>query len=142
MNITELDPTHEEVLRAFRKREWAIADHQHFGEAGADFNKRSFTLVAHEGQDITGYVTCIVDMGVMYVDSIIVGEAYQKRGIGQALMKAAEDKGRQMGAHKAWLETGAAWDARKLYDLLGYAVVANLAKHYGGADYVIYEKLL
>jgi ribosomal protein S18 acetylase RimI-like enzyme len=130
----------EVLLVSFRKEEWPRADREHFGDREIQLEKKSFKLVALLGEKIMGYVACTLDMGVLYIDSLIVGHEYQRQGVGSALMRAAEAQGKAMGAHKAWLETGIAWNARMLYDQMGYTVVVILRNHYGNEDYVLYEK--
>jgi hypothetical protein len=45
-----------------------------------------------------------------------------------------------MGAHKAWLETGADWKAKDFYESKGYQIRANLNNYYAHQDFVLMDK--
>lgn len=142
MDIRPLATDEAAALSAFKDREWPAADLAHFGTLEMDFEKHPFTLVAREGDAIAGYVKATLDMGALYIDGILVAAGYQGRGIGKRLMDAAEQEGRRRGAHKVWLQTGADWDARFLYERLGYERTGILKEQYARKDFLIYEKFL
>ena len=71
---------------------WARADKEHYGEPLPDFTKHAYTFVAKEGKDIFGYITIKIELGVVCVDSLIVGHNVQRQGIGTKLIKKAEEK--------------------------------------------------
>lgn len=60
------------------------------------------------------------------VDTLVVDEAFRRRGVGQALMAAAEDWARQNGAEYTELNV---WvfnqPAIRLYEELGYGVISQ-----------------
>ena len=140
INITLLDETKTDSLKKFGAQEWPGADREHFGDKQVDFTKPEFTLVAHDGTTVVGYIKCIFDMGVLYLDSIIVAEKYRGQGIATRLVTAAEDKGKIMGAHKIKLETGSDWKARGFYEKLGFKVRARLDNYYAHQDFVLMDK--
>jgi ribosomal protein S18 acetylase RimI-like enzyme len=89
---------------------------------------------------MVGYIKCILDMGVLHLDSIIIAEKYRGQGIAKQLMMVAQERGKAMGAHKFWLETGSTWKARGFYEKLGFQVRANLNNYYAHQDFVLMDK--
>lgn len=138
--ITLLDETEIPSLKKFGAQEWPGADHEHFGDQQLDFAKPEFTFVARDGNSVVGYIKFILDMGVIHLDSIIVAEKYRGQGIAKRLVIAAQEKGKAMGAHKIWLETGSNWKSRGFYEKLGFQVRAHLNNYYANHDYVLMDK--
>ncbi len=65
---------------------------------------------------------------------------WQYRTTYKQLLEQAEREAKKLGAHKIWLETGAEWSARKLYDSLGYVERGILKNFYGHKDFIIFDK--
>ncbi len=81
-------------------------------------------------------------MGVALMESLIVGKDYRGSGLATKLVALAEEHARSLGAHKIKLETGVDWQARKLYEKLGYEVRASLPNYYAHNDFVLMDKEL
>lgn len=128
------------LLDSFKRKEWTEADKEHYGDESPDYSKHGFTLVAKEGEDIIGYLYFTVELGVAYIDSMIVGKAHRKQGVATQLMNEAEVIAKSQGAHKAWLVTGDDWGARTLYESLGYELRSTLPYYYRKRDFVILDK--
>ena len=47
-----------------------------------------------------------------------------------------------LGAHKVSLETGVNWEARKIYEKLGYKVRTHLPNDFGHQEFVLMDKEL
>ena len=131
----------DEEIRAFQKREWEPADMEHYGIIG-DWTETHKALKAFENNELVGILEIECKAGVIHIESVLVRHDKYQQGIGTALMKRAEEIAREYKIHKLYLDTGKNWAARKLYDKLGYSVVADLPNHYLHHDYVIYEKIL
>ncbi|MEM9604552.1 MAG: GNAT family N-acetyltransferase [Pseudomonadota bacterium] len=64
--------------------------------------------------------------GWLLIKTLWVDATQRGRGIGGALMDAAECEARARGCHAAWLDTSNP-DARRFYERRGYAVFGELA---------------
>lgn len=86
-------------------------------------------LVAREGAEIVGTTTVIVYTTPFWIkarlDEVVVDASARGAGVGETLVKAALEIGRQRGAQVAELQSGRA-DARKaahrLYERLGFRI--------------------
>ncbi len=130
------------ILKEFDKHEWFSADREHYGEQELDFTKHKFAFVAREEERMIGYISLTFDLGVVYMESLIVSEKYRGQGIAAKLVALAEEKGRSLGAHKIRLETGYDWKAKDFYEKLGYEVRAHLPNYYAHRDFVLMDKEL
>ncbi len=81
-------------------------------------------------------------MGTCEIESLIVGEKFRNKGIATQLVLKVEELCKEMKLHKIFLETGVNWEAKKLYEKLGYKVVCVLKNHYANKDFVLMEKLV
>lgn len=142
MHIRIASDKDEKQIKAFSLKEWPAVDVEHFGRNDVMFDKKKFTYIADEQREMMGYIIIETDMGVCYIDSIITGQSSRGRGVGTALMQAAEEKAIKEGCHKMFLVTGADWHAKNFYESLGYTKVAVLKNHYDGKDFVQMEKFL
>jgi ribosomal protein S18 acetylase RimI-like enzyme len=89
-----------------------------------------FVAVARNAEGAEGAVVGFVSVGESkhftgqldgYIGELVTAEAMEGRGVGRALMAAAEDWARQRGLSNLTLETGAAnVRARRFYEQLGY----------------------
>lgn len=93
-------------------------------------------LLALVGEQVVGYVhtllrerlpiPILVPVRFAVVDTLVVDEAFRRRGVGQALMSAAEAWARQNGAVNIELNV---WvfnqPAVRLYEELGYGVISQ-----------------
>jgi GNAT superfamily N-acetyltransferase len=141
MNITVLKNKTPEI-EEFNKKEWKIANKEHYGE-DVKWTKEKFRLVAYDSdKNILGDLGLEVEAGVAYVDSLIVGHKYQRKGVAKNLMKKAENIAREESCHKIYLKTGKSWDAKYLYLKLGYKITGELKRHNFKEDFVIFTKNL
>lgn len=129
-----------EALEQFKSKVWPSADREHYGERMPDFYKKEFTLVAIEGEEIVGYISVLIDSGVAQIEPLMVEP--RGKGIGSALILAAETKAKEIGVHKMWLETGSTWEAKKFYEKHGYVVRIILPNHTGGYEFVLMDKMI
>jgi len=86
-------------------------------------------LVARDGEEIVGTTTVIVYTTPFWIkarlDEVVVDDSARGRGVGEALVKAALDVGREKGAQVAELQSGrgpAREAAHRLYDRLGFRI--------------------
>lgn len=75
---------------------------------------------------IIGGITGSTSYGWLLVKTLWVQDSHNGKGYGTALMKAAENRGRQLGCHAAWLDTSNS-NAKSFYDKLGYSVFGMLS---------------
>ena len=117
-------------------------------DARAHQNQGEFRfLFAFEGSELRGYVcygpiACTQSSFDLYW--IAVSQQYRGHGLGSELMKLAEQKIRELGGTRVYVETaGRAQYAstRKFYEKIGYQAEACLKDFYSpGDDKIIYFK--
>lgn len=133
--------TKNKRVETFDKKEWAKADKEHYGKR-LNWQPKKYTLVAKEHGEICGTARFHTQSGVLYVSQIIVAENRRQSGIGGLLMKKIEGVAKKKRAHKIYFHTGKNWGAAKFYRKLGYRKTAELRRHYGKVDFVIFTKFL
>src|SRR6266849_7741297 len=86
-------------------------------------------LLARDGEQIVGTTTVIVYTTPFWIkarlDEVVVDESARGKGVGEALVKAALEIGRERGAQVAELQSGrgpAREAAHKLYVRLGFKI--------------------
>jgi GNAT superfamily N-acetyltransferase len=86
-------------------------------------------LIALEGDEIVGTTTVIVYTTPFWIkarlDEVVVDAAARGKGVGEALVRAALDIGRDRGAQVAELQSGrgeARRAAHRLYERLGFKI--------------------
>lgn len=86
-------------------------------------------LIAREGDEILGTTTVIVYTTPFWIkarlDEVVVDDAARGKGVGEALVKAALDIGRERGAQVAELQSGRGEPRRaahRLYERLGFQI--------------------
>ncbi len=104
--------------------------------------KKGILLVAETNDDIIGY-----SLGYMenksegHIVSIAVKKAYRNKGIGTILMTNIENELKSRGANLVKLEVSVDnYNARRLYEKLGYKNVKVLPKYYGNRDGILMIK--
>lgn len=86
----------------------------------------SFVLAARDPEEsLTGGLTASTSYGWLLIKTLWVDEGQRHNGIGRQLMHCAEQKGRSLGCHAAWLDTSSP-DALGFYEALGYEVFGQL----------------
>ncbi len=129
----EVDGLHADALpHLFRRPQGPMRSVEHVAELLADQN--TVILAAELEDELVGAVTVIVNTSPPYpmfvprswavIEDICVSSSHRRRGIGQALMRAAHDWARQRGVADIELTV---WefneDARAFYEALGYKTV-------------------
>jgi GNAT superfamily N-acetyltransferase len=86
-------------------------------------------LVAREGDEIVGTTTVIVYVTPFWIkarlDEVVVDEEARGKGVGEALVKAALEVGRNKGAQVVELQSGRGSNrdaAHRLYERLGFRI--------------------
>jgi ribosomal protein S18 acetylase RimI-like enzyme len=139
--IIKLVHNASERLSEFDRREWALANEEHYGRL-LDWQKSKYILEATEDAEVVGALFLDIEMGVAHVLSLIVSHDRRGLGIGKALLQEAESVARQRNAHKIYLETGKTWDAVPFYEASGYRITGELLDHYLHEDFVEMTKVL
>ena len=111
-----------------------------------DFNSRAFrydpTRFAFLSRDELGTLRAgligTLSWSWLYVEAVWVGEALRGRGMGRALMAAAEQHAREAGCHSAWLDT---FQARDFYLGLGYETFGVLNDYPPGQNRTFMRKV-
>ncbi|HUQ84810.1 MAG TPA: GNAT family N-acetyltransferase [Candidatus Limnocylindrales bacterium] len=131
-------------LKAFYKKEWEIADREHYGKpiAWEKWSLKEFTLEAQENDEIVGAVYFTITADVAYIDMLIVTKSHREKGLGKLLVKKAEGVAKKNGAHKIYLQTGKGWDAVSFYESLGYRITGELPNHCFHKDYIELSKFI
>lgn len=142
MKIEELNPSEREELSQFKSDNYPAIDKGHYGDPLPDFTQTEVTLLARDNGTIVGYLDMSVCLGVASLKSLMVGVEYQGKGFGRELVQNAEEKARNLNAHKITVETGLGWKAKQFYEKLGYAVRAILPNDFNGEDAVLLDKML
>ncbi len=135
--------TESKKLSEWSRREWRIADREHYG-AQPHWNWRGDDeiVVAYDGTRIIGRAKMHAQAGVGEVKTVIVGKDAQSRGVGTALMRKLEAIARAQKLHKLWLVTGEGWKAVEFYKKLGYKKEGYLPKHFAKVDFILMSKFL
>lgn len=98
-------------------------------------------FVRDDAGAIRGGITGGVWAGWLHVVALWVDEELRGRGLGRALVQAAEDEARSAGAHGAFLETHS-FQAPGLYRRLGYVPIAEIESYPPGGSQLIMRKSL
>ena len=128
MIIEELKDTKNDEFVSFKKKEWVYADKEHYGDIPPDLTKYEYTYIARENEKIVGAIDILIDTGVLSIESLLVAQDAQRRGIGSSLVKKVEEEAIKHNCHKIWIVTGDNWKAKKLYESLGYTLRCILPK--------------
>ena len=107
--------------------------------------RNASTWVAQEGQTIVGFLVGNREPGqVWHIVTIDVLEPWRRRGVGTALMDAAEDWAAAQGINMIYLETAEDNSpAQAFYEKRGYVKYERLARYYenGTAAWVMVKRL-
>jgi GNAT superfamily N-acetyltransferase len=98
-------------------------------------------LVAVEGDAVVGSVSFYLEaIGRLRVKQMAVDPAYQGRGIGAQLMRAAEARGRELGAQEVLLH--ARCTALNFYDRQGYAAQGAAFEELGISHRIMVKRMV
>jgi GNAT superfamily N-acetyltransferase len=108
----------------------ADAEYRSLLPQGSATPGHEFRLAADERGDVVGHLWVGLKDGpgpaIAWVYDVEVAETHRGRGLGRAIMEAAEDLAREMGAASLGLNVfGGNAVARALYDKLGYVVTSQ-----------------
>ncbi len=100
-------------------------------------------LVAEEAGDVAGYLIAWRDQGA-HVANIAVAPGFRRRGIGAALMEAADEYGRSHGECRLWLEVRERnLDAQQFYLELGFGETGRRPGYYtNGEDALLFSRTI
>lgn len=128
--VSELTPEIENALARLLPQlnpKLTVPDHLRLERLVADPDV--VLLLAWDGDDIVGTTTVIVYTTPFWIkarlDEVVVDERVRGKGVGEALVKAALDVGRDRGAQIAELQSGRGSNreaAHRLYERLGFRI--------------------
>jgi GNAT superfamily N-acetyltransferase len=128
--VTELTPEIENALARLLPQlnpKLTVPDHMRLERLVADPDV--VLLLARDGDEIVGTTTVIVYTTPFWIkarlDEVVVDERVRGKGVGEALVKAALDVGRDRGAQIAELQSGRGSNrqaAHRLYERLGFRI--------------------
>lgn len=110
----EMDSQHLEAVIA------GLSAHAHAKKGLGPAKLFSFTLTDEEGV-FQGGICGITYYGCLYIDLLHINETLRGQGYGTQLINKAETLGRERGCSFATVHT-MEWQARELYEKLGYEV--------------------
>ncbi|NMB84186.1 GNAT family N-acetyltransferase [Candidatus Roizmanbacteria bacterium] len=122
-------------LKNFNKKEWPIANIEHFG-SNVDWKTKNYILNCIEKNKIIGTLGIRIEGGVGYIGTMIVAKTKQGKGIGGKLMDKAIVIAKKEKAHKIYLQTGKDWKSIQFYKKFGYKITAELKNHYFHKNFV------
>jgi len=108
---------------------WSVSDFDECLAAGVP------VLVATDASGVVGYIVArgVADEGEIL--NLAVGDRYQRRGVGRALVRAALESLAASGAETVYLEVRESNDAaRRLYQGLGFEILARRKNYYRQPD--------
>lgn len=140
MKITSLKEKTDQLKR-FEKREWRIANIEHFGY-NAYANPKKFLFIAEDHGRIAGFADGAVVAGVCYLSTLLISSKSRRTGIGKKLILKVEAFAKKHHAHKIFLHTGKIWDSFKFYKAMGYEEEDISKDHYGHQEFVQFVKFL
>jgi GNAT superfamily N-acetyltransferase len=112
-----------------------------------DFNSRAFpyaparfAFLSRDGAGaLRAGVMGTLSWGWLFIEAVWVGDALRGRGVGRALMAAAERHAREAGCHSVWLDT---FQARDFYLGIGYETFGVLDDYPPGQQRTFMRKRL
>lgn len=128
--IRQMDKKDIEQVERIEKEIFSIPWSAHSFEDAA-MTKENIYLVCECNGAIAGYCGLWTVLGEGNITNMAVDKEYRKKGIGEALMKEMEKRGRQKDVDIFFLEvrqSNAA--ARRLYDKMGYKEIGTRKRFY------------
>jgi len=139
--VIKISKSTDKETKKFGKEEWTLVNIEHYGK-NLDYNQKDFVYKAIEDGKIVGSIKFSHEAGVLNIAYLIVSHDKRGLGIGKELMLKAEEKAKNLKAHKIYLVTGKGWKAEKFYQALGYKDAGILKNHNFHEDFVAYEKFI
>ncbi|HTX01097.1 MAG TPA: GNAT family N-acetyltransferase [Acidimicrobiales bacterium] len=131
-----LDPEEQTWLEI----EWSAYRAETYGPAvPAD---EPVAVVARAGGEIVGIAVGSLRPELLHLHRLIVARAERNLGVGAQLMRMVERLAVERGAAALRLEPRAGGPAERFYERLGFARIAEVPRHRGGADFSVMERRL
>ncbi len=128
------------AFNTFHNKEWELANIGYY-DRSVTWKKEKRYLIARDSKNkIVGILSLYVEAEVAYLNTMIVDKNERSKGIGTKLILEAEKLVKQLGAHKAYFNTGKTWRTVKLYKSLGYKITGEHKNHYFNQDFLIFTK--
>lgn len=145
MTITQIPSSEKSMyFLGHFEAEWAAVNRQHYGQVVPRWEKEQITFLAQNqvgnSEEVLGHLDLRIEMGVGYIESLIVMFQQRGQGIGRQLVEAAEAICQERKLHKIYLTTGRDWPERKFYESVGYTKTADIPHHYLNIDCVQMSK--
>lgn len=100
-----------------------------------------YGLVDEVDGEILGYLAMNVVLDEASVDDIAIKKEHRKQGLAKKMLSLAENELKARGVNKIFLEVRRFNEpAIKLYETLGFVVIAERLKYYGDEDALIMQK--
>jgi len=102
---------------------------------------RPLVLALRDASDaLVGGLWASTGYGWLYTQMLLVPDSLRGQGVGQRLMREAEEEARRRGCHHAWVDTQ--FGARPFYERLGYTVFGELPDYPPGFTRSFLQKAL
>ncbi len=108
--------------------EWGIIGggiHNYNIEKAGDDDGQTICFVIQGPDEVVGGVIAATHWGWLYIDLMWIKEEFRGLGYGQRLLELVEEKGRELGAMNAYLDTFS-FQAIDFYKKYGYQVFGEL----------------
>ncbi|MEP3275137.1 MAG: GNAT family N-acetyltransferase [Stappiaceae bacterium] len=91
----------------------------------------SCVFVARDETDtIVGGLAGSTSYGWLLIKTLWIADRHQGAGLGRTLVQRAEERGRELGCHAAWLDTSSP-GARMFYEKMGFCTFGSLGNRPG-----------
>lgn len=128
--IRQMEKKDIEQVERIEKEIFSIPWSAHSFEDAA-MTKENIYLVCECNGVIAGYCGLWTVLGEGNITNMAVDKEYRKKGIGEALMKEMEKRGRQKDVDIFFLEVRQSnAEARRLYDKMGYKEIGTRKRFY------------
>lgn len=97
----------------------------HAAENGVTTLPMPLTIAAREGDRLVGAIEGMSNAGWLFIRLLWVDAGHRGKGLGRALMAAAEAESRRRSLRGIWLDTYE-YQARPFYEKLGFALFGEL----------------
>jgi ribosomal protein S18 acetylase RimI-like enzyme len=108
MDGSDADDVMNATFRAVRlPRPMKVSYPRNMDGLSEDWHRNDCFLVAEDGDEIAGYLDMVIHRWNLtgWINNIVVATAYRRRGVGTALLRAADRWARRNGLHRILAET-------------------------------------
>lgn len=99
-------------------------------------------FVARDGGITLGAATLKIAASLAHIEALVVDQQQRHRGLGRALLGAAEEVASYYNCHKMWIVVPARSPAKMFFERCGYRAEATLAQHSFKLDAAVMRKFL